>query len=102
MDYSKMCPKYEAAIDLLGKKWTGLIVRVLLDGPKRFKDLKEQIPEISDRILTERMRELESIGIIQRNVYPETPVRIEYVLTEKGKHLKMVIDSIQNWSEQWL
>lgn len=102
MDYSKMCPKYECAIELLGKKWTGLIVRVLLDGPKRFKALKEQIPEISDRILTERIRELETLGILIRHVYPETPVRIEYELTEKGKELKQVIDSIQHWSEKWI
>jgi DNA-binding HxlR family transcriptional regulator len=102
MDFSKMCPKYELAIDLLGKKWTGLIVRVLLDGPKRFKDIKAQIPDISDRILTERMRELETLGLVKRNVYPEIPVRIEYVLTSMGDEMKNVIESIQNWSEKWM
>ena len=102
MDYSKMCPKYEDAIDILGKKWTGLIIRVLLGGPKRFKELKEQIPDMSDRILTERVKELESIGILKRNVYPETPVRIEYELTEKGQELETVILSIQSWAEKWV
>lgn len=101
MDYSQMCPKYELAIDLLGKKWTGLIIRVLLDGPKRFKDIKAQIPDMSDRILTERMKELEQQEIIIRNVFPEKPVRIEYVLSEKGLALRPVIDSIQSWGERW-
>lgn len=102
MNYSKMCPKYEAAIEILGKKWTGLIIRVLLGGPKRFKEIKEQIPDMSDRILTERMKELEHMGVLQRNVYPETPVRIEYALTAKGKDLVTVIESIQTWAENWM
>ncbi|TWI54052.1 winged helix-turn-helix transcriptional regulator [Halalkalibacter nanhaiisediminis] len=102
MDYSTMCPKYEHAIDLLGKKWTGLIIRVLLDGPKRFKEIKAQIPEMSDRILTERMKELEQIDVVVRNVYPEKPVRIEYSLTDKGLALQPVIESIQSWGEKWM
>ncbi|MCD9023996.1 winged helix-turn-helix transcriptional regulator [Cohnella silvisoli] len=102
MDYSKMCPKYESAAELLGKKWTGLIIRVLLGGPKRFKDIKEQIPEMSDKMLTDRMKELESSGILTRTVYPEMPVRIEYELTEKGRNLEEVILSIQNWGENWM
>jgi len=102
MDYSKMCPKYEAAIDLLGKKWTGLIIRVLLGGSKRFRDIKEQIPEMSDKMLADRLKELEALGIVKRTVYPETPVRIEYGLTEKGAALESVIRSIQHWSDHWL
>ncbi|BAB04227.1 helix-turn-helix domain-containing protein [Halalkalibacterium halodurans] len=101
MDYNTMCPKYEAAIDLLGKKWTGLIIRVLLAGPKRFKDIKAQIPGMSDRILTERMKELEQLEVVIRHVYPEKPVRIEYELTEKGKDLTPVIEAIQQWGEKW-
>ncbi|MBW7474599.1 helix-turn-helix transcriptional regulator [Paenibacillus oenotherae] len=101
MDYSKMCPKYECASDLLGKKWTSLIVRVLLGGPKRFKEIKEQIPEMSDKMLTDRMKELEHCLIIKRQVYPEMPVRIEYELTDKGRGLEPVIQSIQDWSEEW-
>lgn len=102
MDYSKMCPKYESAAELLGKKWTGLIIRVLLGGPKRFKDIKEQIPEMSDKMLTDRMKELEAAGILTRTVYPEMPVRIEYELTEKGRELEEVIQSIQHWGETWM
>lgn len=97
-----MCPRYEAAMELLGKKWTGLIIRVLLGGPRRFKDIKEQIPEMSDRVLSERMKELEDAQILVRNVYPETPVRIEYELTAKGKSLEPVIQEIQQWGEKWL
>jgi len=102
MDYSRMCPKYEAAIELLGKRWTPLIIRVLLDGPKRFKEIKAQIPGMSDKMLTDRMKELESGGIVDRRVYPETPVRIEYELTDKGKSLEGVIAEIQHWSDKWL
>jgi len=102
MDYSKMCPKYESAAELLGKKWTGLIIRVLPGGPKRFKDIKEQIPEMSDKMLTDRMKELEAAGILTRTVYPEMPVRIEYELTEKGHQLEEVIQSIQHWGETWM
>ncbi|ALS26794.1 HxlR family transcriptional regulator [Paenibacillus sp. 32O-W] len=97
-----MCPKYESAIELLGKKWTGLIIRVLLGGPKRFKEIKEQIPEMSDKMLTDRMKELEQMEIVKRTVYPEMPVRIEYELTEKGKALEPVICSIQTWGENWM
>lgn len=100
-DYSHMCPKYEKAMEIIGKRWTGLIIRVLMGGPRRFKEIKEQIPDMSDRMLTERMKELESAGILSRHVYPETPVRIEYELTEKGRGLKKVIDSIGDWAEQW-
>jgi DNA-binding HxlR family transcriptional regulator len=96
-----MCPKYEASIDIIGKKWTGLIVRVLMDGPKRFRDLKDQIPNVSDKMLTDRMKELERLGIVIRRVYPETPVLIEYELTEKGKALEEVIEAIQKWGEHW-
>lgn len=101
MDYSKMCPKYESAAELLGKKWTGLIIRVLLGGPKRFKEIKEQIPEMSDKMLTDRMKELESCQLVKRHVYPEMPVRIEYELTTKGRGLEPVIQSIQEWGESW-
>ena len=102
VDYSKMCPKYESAAELLGKKWTGLIIRVLLGGPKRFKEIKEQIPEMSDKMLTDRMKELELLEIVRRNVYPEMPVRIEYELTDKGLGLEPVILSIQQWGEEWM
>ncbi len=96
-----LCPRFEAAFELLGKRWTGLIIHGLLQGPGRFKDLSESIPNMSDRMLAERLKELESAGIIERNVYPETPVRIEYKLTDKGKELEQVMESVQKWADKW-
>ncbi|SHK55710.1 transcriptional regulator, HxlR family [Clostridium cavendishii DSM 21758] len=102
MNDLKLCPKFETAFSLLGKRWTGLILKVLLDGPKRFSEIKAVIPELSDKMLTERFKELELNDIVKRNVYPETPVRIEYELTEKGKDLEVVMDSLQNWASKWI
>lgn len=96
-----MCPRFENAFELLGKRWTGLIIRTLLSGQNRFSDIEEAIPNMSSRMLTERLKELDKEGIIVRKVYPETPVRIEYELTEKGLELKNVMDEIQNWAEKW-
>ncbi|MGC5324251.1 winged helix-turn-helix transcriptional regulator [Brevibacillus sp. SYSU BS000544] len=97
-----LCPKFETAFELLGKRWTGLIIHVLLEGPKRFKDISTMIPGMSDRMLTERFKELESAGIIVRHVYPETPVRIEYELTDKGRALEAVMLEVQKWAESWV
>lgn len=102
MDNFHLCPKFECAFALLGKRWNGLIIRVLLVGPKRFSDISYMIPQLSDKILAERFKELEAEGIIQRNVYPETPVRIEYQLTDKGIALKSVMDEVQKWAETWI
>lgn len=96
-----MCPRFEAAFELLGKRWTGLIIRSLLNGAKRFSDIQEIIPGLSARMLTERFKQLEEQGIILRKVYPEMPVRIEYELTEKGRELEKAMDEIQKWAEKW-
>jgi DNA-binding HxlR family transcriptional regulator len=97
----QLCPKFEAAFELLGKRWTGLIIRVLLSGPKRFKDISDLIPSMSDRMLSERFKELEAAGILVRHVYPETPVRIEYELTEKGKGLEPAMQELQKWADRF-
>lgn len=97
-----MCPKYEGAMNILGKRWTGLILHVLLRGPVRFKEIREIVPSMSDKMLSERLKELEEEGIIERKVYPEIPVRIEYELTEKGKDLRSVVESIEGWSHRWM
>lgn len=98
----KMCPKFESAFELLGKRWTGLIIHALLAGCRRFGELSEMIPHMSDRMLVERLKELESAGIVKRNVYPETPVRIEYELTVKGRDLAPVMDQVQQWADKWV
>ncbi|MFT8347570.1 winged helix-turn-helix transcriptional regulator [Clostridium saccharoperbutylacetonicum] len=102
MEKYHMCPRFENAFELLGKRWTGLIIRTLLNGQNRFSDITDAIPNMSARMLTERFKELEKEGIIVRSVYPETPVRIEYELTEKGKELQLVMDEVQKWAEKWL
>lgn len=102
MEKNNLCPKFENAFELLGKRWTGLIIRTLLNGEKRFSDISAAIPNMSARMLTERFKELESHGIVERSVYPETPVRIEYELTEKGKDLGKVMDEIQKWADKWI
>lgn len=101
-DNFQMCPKFESAFELLGKRWTGLILRVLLSGAKRYKEISELIPGMSDRMLTERFKELEAAGLIVRNVYPETPVRIEYELTDKGRALEPAMNEVQKWAEEWM
>jgi len=90
MEKYHLCPKFEDAFELLGKRWTGLIIRTLLNDQKRFTDISTAIPNMSARMLTERFKELENHGIVLRTVYPETPVRIEYELTEKGRELGAV------------
>jgi DNA-binding HxlR family transcriptional regulator len=102
MNELHLCPKFEAAFELIGKRWTGLIIRVLLSGKKRFKEIKDIIPEMSDRMLAERLKELEAAGILSRRVYPEMPVRIEYELTDKGRALEPVVYEMQKWAETWI
>ncbi|HEY3365367.1 MAG TPA: helix-turn-helix domain-containing protein [Symbiobacteriaceae bacterium] len=97
-----MCPRYEKAFEVLGKKWTGLIIRILMGGPKRFCEFREQVPELSDRLLSERLKELEEEAIIARVVQPTKPVLIEYALTEKGRALEAVVEAIQIWAERWM
>ncbi|TFE02056.1 winged helix-turn-helix transcriptional regulator [Jeotgalibacillus salarius] len=97
-----LCPKFEQAFQILGKRWNGVIIRVLADGPKRFSEVAEPIPQISNKILTERLKELEEHGLVIREVYPETPVRIEYRLSGKGESLTPILDEIQNWADKWM
>lgn len=97
-----MCPRHEHAIQILGKRWTGLLLSALLNGPRRFGELTTLVEGLSDRVLSDRLRELESEGIVKRVVYPQIPVRVEYQLTEKGYALKPVIDEIHIWAEQWI
>lgn len=97
----EICPYYEQAAGILGKRWTPLILLTLMDGPKRFTQLAS-ISGISAKVLAERMKELEESGIIIRTVFSETPVRIEYSLSDKGRALKPVLDEIQRWANGWL
>ena len=97
-----ICPRYEHAIQLLGKRWTGLLLYALLEGPRRFCELTTRVEGLSDRVLSDRLRELEIEGVIERIVYPQIPVRVEYQLTEKGRALEPVVHAIQTWAEKWV
>ncbi|WP_425414765.1 winged helix-turn-helix transcriptional regulator [Peribacillus kribbensis] len=97
-----MCPRIEKSFELLGKRWTGLIIYVLLSGPKRFSEINSIIPDLSKRVLTERMKELEENGIVLRHVLPERPVRTEYLLTKKGTELGKILGPISDWATNWM
>jgi len=97
----KLCPNIERAFCLLGKRWNGLIIHVLLTGPKRFKELTNIIPGISQKMLADRLKELEEQNIIVRHVYPETPVKIVYELSEKGKALQRVMEEVKKWANEF-
>ena len=97
-----VCPHYHRAVELIGRRWTGVVLSALLDGSTRFSELRDAIPDISDRMLSERLKELEADGILERVVIPETPVRIEYRPTEKGHALQGVVDEISAWASEWV
>lgn len=97
-----LCPRYHHAVELLGRRWTGAIIRILLNGPARYNELRARIPDISDRMLAERLRELESEGVLLRTVIPEAPIGVEYGLTEKGRALEGPVAAIGKWAEKWI
>lgn len=97
-----ICLRYQHAIEMLSKRWTALILKVMLAGPLRFSELAEQLGVVSDRMLSERLKDLEQEGVVERRVVPETPVRVEYSLTEKGLALAPVIESIETWGNEWV
>ena len=98
---NSLCPRFEKAMSILGQRWTGLIIHQLLNGPQRFCTVEAAMP-ISARVLSERLKDLEHEGIVKRQVYPETPVRIEYSLTDKGMALAPLMKEIEKWGENWL
>lgn len=96
-----LCPRFEKAMDLLSRRWVGLILSELLKGTKRFSEMESHLP-ISGRLLSERLKLLEKEGIVKRSVYSEFPVRIEYTLTKKGEAIAPVIREIEQWAEHWI
>jgi DNA-binding HxlR family transcriptional regulator len=100
---SGCCPHYHEAIELVGRRWTGAILAVLLEtGSMRFSELVQAVPEISDRLLSERVKELEARGLVERTVYPGPPVRVEYGLTTMGRDLGPAIGQLTAWARRWL
>jgi DNA-binding HxlR family transcriptional regulator len=99
---SKVCVRYHHAVELIGRRWTGAIISLLMNGPQGFNEMLTAVPGLSDRLLTERLRELESEGLVLRTVLPGPPVRVSYELTEAGKDLKPVVDCLGRWAAQWV
>lgn len=97
-----LCARFHRASELIGRRWTGAIIYVLLKTRCRFATLRDAIPDITDRMLSERLQELEQEGILERTVVPATPVRVEYALTRKGRALVGAIDAIGVWAEKWM
>src|ERR1700741_2240381 len=96
------CPLYHEAVELVGRRWTGAILRVLMEGPLRFSEVAQAIPELSDRLLSERMKELEARGMVQRTVLPGPPLRVPYELSQMGSELEPALSEIQTWARRWL
>jgi DNA-binding HxlR family transcriptional regulator len=96
------CPYYHRAVGIITRRWTPEIVRVLMAGTARFGEIRASIPGLSDRLLSERLKDLEAEGLVTRSVTPETPVLIEYRLTEKGLALSSIVKEIAAWAEDWL
>jgi DNA-binding HxlR family transcriptional regulator len=102
MNEFTLCPRFEKAMQLLGKRWTGLVLYQLLAKPsQRFSEIESALP-ISGRLLSERLKDLEKEGLVTRRIYPEVPPRVEYSLTEKGRALEPVIQHIQKWASEWI
>jgi DNA-binding HxlR family transcriptional regulator len=96
------CPRYHHAVELIGRRWTGVILRALLHGATRFSEVRDAVPALSDRLLSERLKELEAEGVVERRVIPATPVRVEYHLTDKGRALQDAVAAISSWADAYI
>ena len=100
---SRCCPRYHEAVELVGKRWTGAILYVLLHhGELRFTEIANAVPDLSDRLLSERMKELEARGIVARHVSDGTPTKVSYELTSKGRELAPALAELKTWADRWL
>lgn len=97
----QVCEQFYKAVELIGKKWTGAIISALSESECRFCDMRDMIPSMSDRLLTERLKELEANGIIERQVTTDRPLQVKYTLTKKGQDLVPILESIRNWMGKW-
>ena len=97
-----VCTRYHHAVELIGRRWSGAILSVLLRGPQGYNEMLAAVPGLSDRLLTERLREFESEGLVVRTVRPGPPVRVSYELTEAGAQLEPTIVQLSRWAERWV
>ncbi|MHB1130194.1 MAG: winged helix-turn-helix transcriptional regulator [Ilumatobacteraceae bacterium] len=98
----RYCPRFQQAIELVGRRWTGAVVLVLLGGPARYCEIRAAIPNLSDRLLAERLRELEAEGVVIRDQDSESDAAYRYRLTPKGRELAPVVDALATWSTRWI
>lgn len=96
------CPRYHRASEIVGRRWSAAILRSMFAGATRFGEIQESIPDLSNRMLSERLKELEAEGVVEREVTPSTPVRVEYRLTQKGRELGPVVEALSQWAERWV
>ena len=97
------CPRLHEAVELVGKRWTGAILAVMLQsGPMRFSQIAQAVPALSDRLLSERMKELEARGMVERRVGGASPARVEYELTPMGRDLAPALSELEAWAHRWL
>jgi DNA-binding HxlR family transcriptional regulator len=96
------CARFSEAIELIGGRWSGGILKALFGGQHRFAELRAAVPGVSDTMLVQRLRALGAAGLIERRVIPSTPVRVEYYLTDKGLDLAPVMDALMTWSHKWV
>jgi DNA-binding HxlR family transcriptional regulator len=101
-DPARVCAVYHQAIELIGKRWTGAILSILLRGPVRFHSLVSSVPGMSERLCADRLRELETAGLVSRRVLPGPPVGVEYTLTEAGRDLNEALGALGKWAHRWL
>lgn len=99
---SSFCPRFHTAVEIIGRRWSGAILRAMLAGSTRYTDIAGSVPKLSDRLLSERLKEFEQHGIVERVVVPETPVRVEYHLTQKGAELEPAFQQLAEWAEKWI
>src|SRR5918993_1194374 len=96
------CPLYHRAVEVVGRRWAGAVLRAMLAGATRFGEIRGAIPGLTNRMLSERLKDFEAEGIVEREVIPEKPVRVEYRLTEKGRALNSAVDALTAWAEEWV
>ncbi len=96
-----VCPRFHAAVELIGRRWVGAILVTLLEGPKYFSELAAAVPKMSDRLLSQRLRELEAQGLVSRSVHDGPPARVSYELTAVGAELEPAIAELHDWAQRW-
>jgi DNA-binding HxlR family transcriptional regulator len=96
-----VCPDFHAAVELVGKRWAGAILYALAQRPHYFAELAQAVPGLSDRLLSQRLRELEAEGLVNRSVHEGSPARVSYALTEKGRELEPALAELKDWARRW-